>query len=471
MSADFSSHVTRLAEVLERLRQAGLKLKPSKCSLFQTQVKYLGHIVSNTGVATDPEKIQAISGWAAPQDVTQLRSYLGDKHGNADGLSRRQCVDCRQCAAIERRDQGPTRSQVCDSLVTPGTNWETAVPVDQVPVQPPRGTGTSSPNPRQLDEAEWPRLPGNRPVLGRGLPTPIPTSPVPVRLPSGAGTPRVLDHPPRRPQDPQSQAVKITDETKNLDGTGEGVAKKVPEQLTVVQTPLDEVRALQQRATTDLGVIYQAVRDRKGVEEAVLRVGSPELQRLARMFHQLQLDESGVLTLHLTQNGREKRAKTGKGRISGNRQRLYAGRPWQRLAVDLVGPLPPTPRGNSWVMVLTDHFTRWSDALAIPDATAPTELCDLWGVDKSRTTPYHPEGNGVVERNNRVLGDSLRALLLGRGQEDWDQLLPQIMRTLRGSRGMDSDLSKRREDYDSVAPVRCNKDEPQWKSSLLAVPT
>ncbi|XP_067947099.1 uncharacterized protein [Watersipora subatra] len=77
MSADFSSHVTRLAEVLERLRQAGLKLKPSKCSLFQTQVKYLGHIVSDTGVATDPEKIQAISEWAAPQDVTQLRSFLG----------------------------------------------------------------------------------------------------------------------------------------------------------------------------------------------------------------------------------------------------------------------------------------------------------------------------------------------------------------------------------------------------------
>ena len=56
------------------------------------------------------------------------------------------------------------------------------------------------------------------------------------------------------------------------------------------------------------------------------------------------------------------------------------------------------------------------------------ELCDLWGVQKSRTTPYHPQGNGVVERGNRGLGDSLHALLLARDQEEWDKLLPQIMR-------------------------------------------
>jgi len=132
------------------------------------------------------------------------------------------------------------------------------------------------------------------------------------------------------------------------------------------------------------------------------------------------------------------------------RRRLYAGRPWQVVAVDLVGPMPLTPRRNCWILVLTDHFTRWADALAIPDASDPTvarvldqqhsdqgaqfqsqllgDLCHLWGVNKSRTTPYHPQGNGVVERNNRVLGDSLRSLLLGRGQEEWDVVLPQVMR-------------------------------------------
>jgi len=50
------------------------------------------------------------------------------------------------------------------------------------------------------------------------------------------------------------------------------------------------------------------------------------------------------------------------------------------------------------------------------------------GVNQSRTTPYHPQENGGIERNNKMLGDALRSLLLGRGQEKWDVVLPQIMR-------------------------------------------
>ncbi|XP_067947231.1 uncharacterized protein [Watersipora subatra] len=61
------------------------------------------------------------------------------------------------------------------------------------------------------------------------------------------------------------------------------------------------------------------------------------------------------------------------------------------------------------------------------------ELCRLWKIAKSKTTPYHPQGNSMVERMNRTLGDSLRSLLLGRQQEDWDLLLPQIMRGFRAS--------------------------------------
>ena len=49
------------------------------------------------------------------------------------------------------------------------------------------------------------------------------------------------------------------------------------------------------------------------------------------------------------------------------------------------------------------------------------------------TTPYHPQSKGVVARGNRVLGDALQAMLLNRGQDDWDLVLPQLLRAFPGT--------------------------------------
>lgn len=57
IALDFETHLQPLEEVLKRLKQAELKLGLFKCKLLQSEVRYLGHIVSATGVATDPEKV------------------------------------------------------------------------------------------------------------------------------------------------------------------------------------------------------------------------------------------------------------------------------------------------------------------------------------------------------------------------------------------------------------------------------
>lgn len=59
-SPDFDNHVRYLEEVFWRLRQHGLKLEPRKCHLFQREVTYLGHVISEQGVATDPAKTAAV---------------------------------------------------------------------------------------------------------------------------------------------------------------------------------------------------------------------------------------------------------------------------------------------------------------------------------------------------------------------------------------------------------------------------
>lgn len=76
-SEDFDTHLQRLESVFDRLDEHGLKLRPSKCHLFKEEVNYLGHVVSDKGVSTDPEKCKVIKEWEVPTNVKELRSFLG----------------------------------------------------------------------------------------------------------------------------------------------------------------------------------------------------------------------------------------------------------------------------------------------------------------------------------------------------------------------------------------------------------
>lgn len=76
-SKTLQEHEARLMKVLERLKEYGLKLSPEKCKFFQSSVRYLGHVVSQHGVETDPEKTATLKTWPVPQNLKELRSFLG----------------------------------------------------------------------------------------------------------------------------------------------------------------------------------------------------------------------------------------------------------------------------------------------------------------------------------------------------------------------------------------------------------
>jgi len=73
----FHEHLRRLREVLQRLSNAGLKVKVSKCQFAQREVRYLGHIVSAEGIRPDPAKLDAVVTYPVPKDVGELRRFLG----------------------------------------------------------------------------------------------------------------------------------------------------------------------------------------------------------------------------------------------------------------------------------------------------------------------------------------------------------------------------------------------------------
>ena len=145
---------------------------------------------------------------------------------------------------------------------------------------------------------------------------------------------------------------------------------------------------------------------------------------------------------------------------------MTTGAPWDRLSTDILGPLPESNRGNKYIMVVTDYFTKWVEIFALPDQQAETcadilmndviarygcpydlhsdqgrnymsnifsEMCKYLEIRKTRTTPYHPSGNGQVERFNRTLIRMIKAYLKGE-QKDWDKHLGCLAGAYRASK-------------------------------------
>ena len=73
----FEKACENLEFVFERFRQANLKLKAKKCALFQHQVLFLGHVISEQGISCDPSKIEVVKDWPTPTNVNEIRSFLG----------------------------------------------------------------------------------------------------------------------------------------------------------------------------------------------------------------------------------------------------------------------------------------------------------------------------------------------------------------------------------------------------------
>ena len=144
---------------------------------------------------------------------------------------------------------------------------------------------------------------------------------------------------------------------------------------------------------------------------------------------------------------------------------VEVGHRWERVAMDLLDMLVTTARGNRYVLVMVDCFSRWTEACPLPDKTAHSvadaffnqvvcrfgmpsvihsdqgrefenkimqELCILCGSHNTRTTPYHPESDGMVERFYRTLPMML-AMFAGKNRDDWDDLLPAVMMAYRSS--------------------------------------
>lgn len=77
VSEDFNSHLLVLVRIAEQFKKANLTLNISKSKFCVTEVNYLGYIIGNGGIKTDPEKVESIKNWPTPKNIKQVRGFLG----------------------------------------------------------------------------------------------------------------------------------------------------------------------------------------------------------------------------------------------------------------------------------------------------------------------------------------------------------------------------------------------------------
>ena len=75
-SETVDDHIHRLESILNRLKECGLKVNPKKCELFKQEIRYLGHVITSEGVATDDSKIEAVRNWPVPHKREEVKRFL-----------------------------------------------------------------------------------------------------------------------------------------------------------------------------------------------------------------------------------------------------------------------------------------------------------------------------------------------------------------------------------------------------------
>lgn len=77
ISSEFSDHLKLLETVFDRLKEAGLVVSKEKCHFCKPELKYLGYLVDAKGLRPDPEKVEAIVNIPPPQNITEIRRFIG----------------------------------------------------------------------------------------------------------------------------------------------------------------------------------------------------------------------------------------------------------------------------------------------------------------------------------------------------------------------------------------------------------
>ena len=186
------------------------------------------------------------------------------------------------------------------------------------------------------------------------------------------------------------------------------------------------------------------------------------LARLSHLFYWSGMADDVGDWLRNCTTCMKRKSPAGRHHPLGN---IPTGHRWDRIAMDILDVCDPTPDGYRYILVIADYFSKWTEAFPIKDKCADTvadvlvdkiilrfgmplvihsdqgrefenglmkSLCSLLGCVKTRTAPYHPESDGMVEHFNRTCLMMLSMFVNDR-RDNWHELLPFVMHAYRTS--------------------------------------
>ncbi|KAK3107513.1 hypothetical protein FSP39_016272 [Pinctada imbricata] len=589
----FSEAIQNLELVFECFRKANLKLKPSKCHLFLTEVSFLGHVVSAKGVQCDPSKIEAVKSWPTPQNVKEVKSFLG-----LAGYYRRFIPNFSAISfplnRLMRKKQPFVWDDSCDSAFVKLKQLLTSSPILAFPTENDpfildtdaslTGIGAVLSQiqngeevviayaSKSLNKSQRRYCTTNRELLAvvtfvrhfrhfllgrhftirsdhaslvwlRNFKEPegivarwisiLDTFDYELQYRKGenhvnADSLSRVSHRKCKRLDcpdcnsPDSDKNDVTEAVAYVTLRSDQSKKTLSN--WVQSWSQDEIRQMQ---SDDL-VIGPFIKLKEKYEmkpdRSVVKLMSQNIRLMYSMWETFEILEGILYRKFVTEKGdthlqlvapmtirneiltqlhdnktaghlgRDKtistirqrfywpglskdvklwckhcnicaKNKPGPGRGKAPMGHVYSNRPLDRIAIDILGPLPVTDDGNEYIMVLGDYFSKWKEAYPIKNHTAQTVadkliseficrfgvpsnihtdqgrefesnlfkiLCERLQINKTRTTPYHPQSDGLVERFNRTLLQMLTSFV-SEARDDWDNHLPFIMMAYRAT--------------------------------------
>ena len=570
-SRSLEEHLDHLRLVMNRLRQAKLKLKPTKCHFVRHSVEFLGHIITSSGLSPNPKQVAAVQDFPVPQSIHQLRQYLGltsyyrrfigrfakiaaplyrltkkevkwewskecqlafetlkDKlmqapvliypdfkekfvletdaslRGLGAVLSQKKGGLLHPVSYASRSLSSPEKNYSISELETLAVVWaiqhyraylyghEVTVVTDHSAVK----AILETPSPSGKHARWWLKVfgsgvkhveikyrPGRENVKADSL-SRNPVSQMEVEEDLDVQVAHVQTN-------PQLQITDLLEMTStpppehmcefHLEQQKDTRVKELYDYVASGIVPKDEQQAKKvcgqaiHFAVVD-SILYFIDSKKQGRKRAVVPVHLQE--QILKEYH------GGVMAGHFSGDRLYKLASrhwwwetlykdavsycrncpecaivSGVGRI--NRPLLHpipVHRPFQIWGVDVM-ELPVTAKGNRYVIVFQDLFTKWPLVFAAPDqkairiakllaeelvpmfgcpeclltdrgtnllASVMKDVCKLMGVTKLNTTAYHPQCDGLVERMNRTLKAMLRKHTATFGKQ-WDTFLPGVL--------------------------------------------